>query len=211
MNRRLFMLIDFDILTYIICFIILGFVLLYLKKQRNKSNMYLFFFSVFSFYIMNVAKYTIFPIEIGTEWVDYLRENRSFSSNINFIPFKEQDLNQTLLNILLSIPFGFGLSYIKKVVNLKTIVLAGLTFSFSIEMTQLIISLLIGYPYRIIDINDIMANALGAVIGYAAFLLFSKLVILMVKKSLPENEKLSPFLLYIYKVSKKDTSQYKAV
>lgn len=205
------MLIDFDILTYIICFIILGFVLFYLKKKRNKSNIYLFFFSVFSFYIMNVAKYTIFPIQIGTEWVEYLKETSTFYANINFIPFNEQDLNQTLLNILLTIPFGFGLSYIKKLVSLKSVLLAGIAFSFTIEMTQLLISLLIGYPYRIIDINDIMANTLGAVIGYVAFLLFSKLVIAIVKKILTEDEKLSPLLMYIYKVSKKDTSQYKAV
>lgn len=196
------MLIDFDLLTYIICFIILGFILLVLKKKYNKSNMYLFFFSVFAFYIMNVAKYTIFPIEIGTEWVEVLKESRTFSSNINLIPFREQYLSQTLLNVLLLIPFGFGLPYVKKITTFKTLILAGFIFSMVIEITQLLISLTIGYPYRIIDINDIMANTLGAVIGYIAFLVFSKLVIAITNKTTKKDEELAPLLAYMYKVSK---------
>ena len=42
----------------------------------------------------------------------------------------------------------------------------------SIEGLQLVISLLLGYPYRVIDVNDLIANAAGVLLGYAFFRVF---------------------------------------
>lgn len=196
------MLIDFDSLSYIIGFLILAVFIFFLKKKFNKSNMYILFFSIFFFYLLNVIKYTIFPIEIGTPLVQVLKEELSMFSNINLIPFKFQVIDQTLYNVLLTIPFGFGLPYIKRIKNLKSILIWGLTFSFLIELTQFTISLIIGYPYRVTDINDIIANTCGAIIGFLLFKIFSKIIVKLLSIFTEKDIDLNPFLNYIYNISK---------
>ena len=180
-----------------------------LRVRLNKSKMYLFFFSIFFFYILNVVKFTLFPIIVGTSFAEEMKETTTIASNINLIPFNYQYIAQTLLNILLPVPFGFGLPYVKRKMNFKTIVGCGLLFTLLIETAQLIISFIIGYAYRIIDINDVLANLFGVILGYIAFLLFSKMILWIIEKYIPKNEKLSPFLLYINKVSKNESFKFK--
>ncbi|WP_282156325.1 VanZ family protein [Cytobacillus gottheilii] len=195
------MLIDFDLLSYLIGFVILIGLMIVLKKKFKNTNMYILFFSIFYFYILNVLKYTIFPIAIGTPSVEAMKATTTISSSINLIPFQYQQLQQTLLNILLFIPFGFGLPYIKKV-NLRSLIVFGLIFSLIIELIQLTISMVIGYAYRVIDINDILANTMGAVVGYLIFIVFSKVVISTLRNFNTSQSQLSPFLSYIYNVAK---------
>ena len=195
------MMIDFDLLSFLVGFLILAILIVILKKKFNKSNMYLFFFSIFFLYILNVIKYTIFPIEIGTPFVADLREKLTIFSRTNIIPFKYQNIEQTFYNILLTIPFGFGLPYLKKL-NYKPILLWALTFSFLIESTQFIIALLIGYPYRITDVNDIIANTFGAIVGFIIFKIFSKIIMKLLLSFTSEVTNMNSFLKYMYNVSK---------
>ena len=39
----------------------------------------------------------------------------------------------------------------------------------SIELVQLGVSLLLGYPYRVADIDDVIVNVFGGLLGFAAF------------------------------------------
>ena len=48
----------------------------------------------------------------------------------------------------------------------------GLFFTLSIELVQLVISLSYGFPYRTVDINDVMLNLSGVMIGFALFCFF---------------------------------------
>ncbi|WP_399388617.1 VanZ family protein [Thermoanaerobacterium sp. CMT5567-10] len=41
--------------------------------------------------------------------------------------------------------------------------------SFCIEITQLLVSLIYGFAYKICDINDFILNVFGALIGYISF------------------------------------------
>jgi glycopeptide antibiotics resistance protein len=45
----------------------------------------------------------------------------------------------------------------------------GLAATVAIEATQLGLSLLMGYPYRYADIDDVIANVAGALLGYGMF------------------------------------------
>ena len=49
--------------------------------------------------------------------------------------------------------------------------LAGIAFSLIVETTQLAISVLLGFTYKIADIDDLILNSAGVVVGYAGFLL----------------------------------------
>jgi len=50
-----------------------------------------------------------------------------------------------------------------------SVLAVGAGLSAAIELGQLLISLTIGYPYRQADVDDILLNTTGALLGYGAF------------------------------------------
>lgn len=71
-----------------------------------------------------------------------------------------------------------------------------------IESLQLIISLLLKYNYRVIDINDVIFNFIGIITGYFIFRIFSFIIIKMIEKF---DIKLNKMLNYIYSISKQSS------
>lgn len=47
--------------------------------------------------------------------------------------------------------------------------LAGLAFSVAIELAQLAVSVGLGYAYRVSDIDDVILNVAGVLLGYTAY------------------------------------------
>lgn len=89
---------------------------------------------------------------------------------INLIPFYwlTEGVRPYLENILLFIPLGFMLPCIwKKYEVLWQTARSGITFSFIIEMSQL-------FNRRITDIDDLLMNTLGALIGWVIFRLLKE-------------------------------------
>lgn len=86
-------------------------------------------------------------------------------ANINLIPFNTIDIT-FFLNIIMLIPLGFLVPLIWKDYRKwnKTILL-GAGFSLMIEISQLVTT-------RATDINDLIANTLGALIGYVIWKVF---------------------------------------
>lgn len=73
---------------------------------------------------------------------------------------------EPLFNVLLLIPFGVYLRYYFKW-SLKKIVLASFLLSLFFELTQLSgLYFIYPRPYRLADVNDLINNTLGGVIGY---------------------------------------------
>jgi len=54
-------------------------------------------------------------------------------------------------------------------------VVGALTLSAAIELGQLAISLWLGYAYRSTDVDDVILNTIGAVLGFMAFVAVSGL------------------------------------
>ena len=73
-----------------------------------------------------------------------------------------------LLNIALYIPLGLALPFIYKKSSLLKVFLTGLSVSFLIEFGQFFIG-------RESEMDDLLCNTLGAVIGYLLYLLIKKL------------------------------------
>jgi glycopeptide antibiotics resistance protein len=71
-------------------------------------------------------------------------------------------------NIFLTAPFGFGIPLLARVWE-KRIFWLSLAVGSVIETTQLMVSLGIGTAYRGVDINDVLLNAAGVLLGYAFF------------------------------------------
>lgn len=82
---------------------------------------------------------------------------------INLIPFNNLSSSNILgmvLNIIMLIPFGAFLPiYFKKFRKLSSTVIAGALMSLTIEVLQL-------FVFRATDINDLIMNTLGALVGY---------------------------------------------
>lgn len=69
-------------------------------------------------------------------------------------------------NVLMFLPLGFYLPLIsRRVTGLKQVFFFILVSSLLIEFMQLLLSFVVG-PYRSVDIDDLILNTLGGVLGY---------------------------------------------
>jgi glycopeptide antibiotics resistance protein len=150
-------------------------------KKRNLS--YLLFFSIFWLYLLNVVSVAVFPFFINTNYTD------AFRPSINLIPFYFGDCRQLpelcvrsiIENIILAIPFGFGINFLVRI-KPKNIFWLAFAVGFVFELSQLIISLVFRSGFRSTDINDVILNGAGVLIGYAVFRLFAWLYLKLTER-----------------------------
>lgn len=85
-----------------------------------------------------------------------------FEPNFNFVPFAYMfsDLDTTLLNVLMFIPLGLALPLLWKPFGVwwRTVLFGFLT-SVLIESLQI-------FSFRATDVNDLMTNTLGTLLGF---------------------------------------------
>ncbi len=142
--------------------IVIPFLILFqiINRKRNVSYLHIIGTYIYSLYIFAVLSITGIPFLNGI--------NMSFT--INFIPFIDlaNNFTQYILNLILFIPFGFLLPFLwTKYQKFKTTFLSGLLFSMSIEISQL-------FCFRTTDIDDLIMNTLGTIIGYIFFLILKR-------------------------------------
>lgn len=90
--------------------------------------------------------------------------------------FKTNAFYTTILNILMTVPFGIYLSYYFKC-NLKLTVILSFLLSLFFELTQLTgLYFIYQYPYRVFDTDDLIMNTLGGLLGYYLFPFFNKIL-----------------------------------
>ncbi|WP_044297755.1 VanZ family protein [Robinsoniella peoriensis] len=92
------------------------------------------------------------------------------ANEVNLLPFsKNIDLSGYLLNILLFVPLGFLMPVIwPKTGKFPYMLLYGFCFSLLIEISQLC-------NHRRTDVDDLIMNTLGTILGYLLFLFFIKI------------------------------------
>ena len=104
---------------------------------------------------------------VGLPSLLYIR----FDRNMNLVPFAYMfsDYENSLLNVLLFVPLGFFLPVLwKRFRSFLWTALFGLGFSLCIELLQL-------FTFRATDINDLMTNTGGAILGWCLGRLILKL------------------------------------
>lgn len=149
--------------------------------KKKQSLAYLTFFTVFYIYLFKVLDYTLFQFQsllVMKHFVPGLILNgQTAERSVNLIPLMTltvEDLNTSLLNILLMLPFGFGLPFVSNVRMKKTVVVGAL-FSIAIELLQLITGVIAGTTFRVADINDVIFNTVGVALGYVVFVGFLRI------------------------------------
>lgn len=146
LNKLIEILISFMILVPV-------FWVLYRVRFRNVRNTMLY--CVFAVYLSAVYLF------VGMPTLQFLRLDISLTL-IPFLPMVE-DLKNTLLNVLLFVPLGMMLPFLwKRYSTLADTVIFGVCMTLSIEFLQI-------FTYRATDVNDVIANTLGTVLGYYIF------------------------------------------
>ncbi|MCR8985471.1 VanZ family protein [Brevibacillus laterosporus] len=153
--------------TIIFCIVFqIGFLV---KAQQNLSIKHFLWVYVFLFYLALVYMVT----GIGNIWVIGRYETLIRISEINLLPFASEGSTTYILNIILFMPLGFLLPTIwPQFRSIKNVAYTGLSFSLAIELSQLL-------NHRITDIDDLLMNTLGAIIGY---LIYSALFVMVHKR-----------------------------
>ncbi|MCM2979048.1 VanZ family protein [Priestia aryabhattai] len=168
---------------FILIFIIEN--IMYLRKQNKPTFIYRLAFYSFIIYSLFTLKYTFFPFPIGN---DAIMEYKILGLHNNFIPFKDVVSNDkfnaypVLGNIALLLPLGIYVPLLFSKKEFKVNLTVGLMISVFIETMQFILSSLIGVTYRTTDINDIIFNGTGYVIGYFIFSFSDLLVSPLLKR-----------------------------
>lgn len=168
-------------LATVLLFGLIWFGIVTFLRFKKKSLVYLVFFTIFYIYLYKVLDYTLFQFQF--QILQYFMPGRlilngyTVGENINLLPLitlTPEDLETSLLNILLLIPFGFGLPFITSL-RMKKIVVIGALFSIILELLQLVSALTTKITFRIVDINDVIFNTLGVAIGYILFVGFMRI------------------------------------
>lgn len=178
----------------------LVFIVILFTQWRRKNNLpYIFFLSLFGVYLMYGIDKVFFPLEISGSFSDAMRHLQILSS-VNFVPFYFGQFGLTagglrflVYNILLTLPFGFGINFLTRM-NVKKIVSVSIFLGLGLEIAQLLLSLALRYPYRVVDINDAIFNAFGVLLGYGLFKLFARLYLLIIGQDTNNKDTLSLYL-----------------
>lgn len=72
-------------------------------------------------------------------------------------------------NLLAFVPLGLLLPAAVRRINWLLVIAAGLVLSTAIELAQLTISLQLGFGYRSADVDDVIVNLAGTIVGVAIF------------------------------------------
>ena len=148
------------------------------RFKRQASLVFSVLLIVYSVYLAKVLDYTVFQFQsliVLKHFVPGLILNgQEAGKSVNVVPLVTltgADLKTSLLNILLMVPFGFGLPFIASL-RFKAVVAVGVLFSIAIELLQMITRLVGGVTFRIADVNDVLFNTIGVSIGYMLFVAF---------------------------------------
>ncbi|KZL88533.1 VanZ family protein [Clostridium magnum] len=159
----------FTIKSWYILIPAFGVYLLYLlltsKSKKNKYNWFQYTTLVTSAgYLLCVTALTLFPIDVN---IGKYANQTPWYNSINYIPLITIDFFTFILNIIMFLPLGVYLYLFNKRNTIDWIFIAkkSFLFSLSIEVMQVIIGIVLGSA-RSADINDLIANTLGGIIGY---------------------------------------------
>ncbi len=153
----------------------------FLLLKKKKNLVYLLFFTIFYIYLYKVLDYTLLQFQsllLLQHFLPNLMLNGiEAGKSLNLIPLATltlEDVKTSLLNILMMLPFGFGLPFVTNL-RFKRVVIAGLLLSIVIEFLQLVTGFTANMTFRVADINDLIFNTIGVAVGYILFVAFVRI------------------------------------
>ena len=182
------------ILLTLICYLVVRSISILRKYKRNDVQAHWLkeiIKLLFVIYISLVISVTLFPLPLGLNY-----EYDNLLRSTNFVPLISIIHNISQIgtaydgdvffmislivrnvggNILLLMPLGFLAPILwNKAKGLKAVTFLGLVVSITIELLQLLESFGGGWG-RVTDIDDVICNVLGVIIGYFIYVLIIKI------------------------------------
>ncbi len=169
-----------NIFTLLVCVLIWICLIAFRRLRKKKSFLDLTYLTLFFVYVVKVLDYTLFQFQslllLKVFMPKLMLNGQAAGKTLNLIPLitlSSQDLKTSLLNILMLVLFGFGLPFVTNF-RMKKVVVSGFLFSVAIELLQYLTGVLAKMTFRIADINDVIFNTVGVVIGYLLFVGFQR-------------------------------------
>lgn len=137
--------------------------------------------ALFVLYLGWVAGATLFPLPVRPGVAELEAAGAAAGVAVGLVPLasiRDVLVNGTLFaqawilggNVLTLVPFGFLLPFVApRVATWPRMAVAALLLPLAIELSQLAVSLALGYSYRITEVDDMLLNLAGVLLGYAAF------------------------------------------
>lgn len=148
------------ILVYVFCFV---------KKWKRKGKDVLLINTLMYVYLSFVFYFTLMPVITSLPFV--LNHSYRFMNMMPFIDVlsgRGDFLRQILLNVILTVPFGFLYPMTRKpAAGFGRTVLFCFLISLCIELLQPLLN-----GFRSSDITDIITNTIGGMIGYSFYVIF---------------------------------------
>ncbi|MFE4053688.1 VanZ family protein [Streptomyces sp. YIM B13518] len=114
-------------------------------------------------YVAAVLSLTVFPLNVT--WGEYANQ-APWIGQINFVPLLTADITM-VPNVIMLVPAGFLLPLLfRNATSASRVTLMTAAVSLSVEAAQLL-SYIVLNNGRSVDVNDLIANTLGGLAGYA--------------------------------------------
>ena len=143
-------------------------------------------------YVLLLIKVVFLPIRIVSDQTNFAIWEENTGNSLQLVPFKTiirsfsigEWKMQVLGNILLllPVPIFMKLQNTKKTYSNKKLFLVGLALSFAIEVIQFCINILTGVTEKISDIDDLLLNLCGVLVGIILAKYATKLKKILMKK-----------------------------
>ena len=142
------------------------YVLIQTKGFHRRTNfIHMLWGFIFLYYVYLVLETT----GIGTIWEIGLYPGMKLQEEINLIPFRDGISLSMILNVVMFMPLGFLLPLLwKEYQSLVRTAIIGFCFSCGIEFCQL-------FNRRVSDVDDLLMNTLGAILGWLIWIVFSRI------------------------------------
>lgn len=159
-------------------------VTLLITSWRGYSYRYQIFLTCFWIYLTILLDLVSFPIYLSGPIVEQrLALGPIVRFNLNPFSLGPRVSNYTLLlvvlNLLITVPLGFSLPCLLKL-SRKQMLAFALCVGPLFEMIQLG-GVLLGFADRVIDVQDMLLNSLGVVLGYSLFLLAAQIYLFVLR------------------------------
>lgn len=137
--------------------------------------------AAFALYVICMIAYTFCPFPLTTEALSEFRSWPILADlSPSLVPFRTisaaaslpwpESIRQVGGNLALLLPLGASLPLLhRRFEMLGKTMLAGVSASLAIEATQGIFSLSLGYRYKVVDVDDVILNTAGVLLGYLLY------------------------------------------
>ena len=162
---------------------------IYSSIRNKKINIFreivLFIFFVYFLFLLLLTMFKGGRIEFSNQFNSYMYREQGLLGIINIVPIKDtintfihsetglrNSLRNVIGNILVFMPLGFFIPLLfDKLNNFKKVFKIGFLSSLAIELCQLFVN------SNVCDIDDVIYNTLGAVVGFICYRTFEMIMI----------------------------------